>query len=324
MYNLFYIKTGGISKMKRGDVSFTFLDRVNEIELNIKDSRWQSALALALTLPDICGGIAFPDIVKRYRDGRIILDRQNQPTRDVGNQYIHWFDEYASNFFKLSPSDSLPYICGERCWQLRCEYLHQNKGFSNNIEANTVRFHLGINCKTSICQLDSTQITDNQTDIRIDIEQFCLRMCRAAKNYYYSVYHEKDFSMYNTPVLDFIQAQSNSKTNPFIAIICGNKIYAQGLSMSLQGISDQIIIFSNAEDVKKALGKRKPVLWIVTEDQLIQNQQPWNSGLNKPVIFLAKSSSKSHLIKKNDGKLLTLTYPVNPAALRNAVNQCLL
>lgn len=40
----------------RGDVSFTFLHRVEEVEPNIAAGRWQSALALALTLPDICGG----------------------------------------------------------------------------------------------------------------------------------------------------------------------------------------------------------------------------------------------------------------------------
>ena len=56
----------------QGDVSFTFLDRIEEVELNIVDGRWQSALALALTLPDICGGIAFPEIVKHYRDGRVM------------------------------------------------------------------------------------------------------------------------------------------------------------------------------------------------------------------------------------------------------------
>ena len=60
----------------QGDVSFTFLDRIEEVELNIVDRRWQSALALALTLPDICGGIAFPEIVKHYRDGRVMLDRK--------------------------------------------------------------------------------------------------------------------------------------------------------------------------------------------------------------------------------------------------------
>ena len=29
----------------QGDVSFTFLDRIEEVELNIVDRRWQSALA---------------------------------------------------------------------------------------------------------------------------------------------------------------------------------------------------------------------------------------------------------------------------------------
>lgn len=73
-----------------GDVSFTFLDRIEEVELNIVDGRWQSALALALTLPDICGGIAFPEIVKHYRDGRVMLDRQKirlgmwEPSISVG------------------------------------------------------------------------------------------------------------------------------------------------------------------------------------------------------------------------------------------------
>lgn len=41
--------------MNWANVSFTFLDRVTEVELNVRDGRWQSALALALTLPDICG-----------------------------------------------------------------------------------------------------------------------------------------------------------------------------------------------------------------------------------------------------------------------------
>ena len=48
-------------------------------------------------------------------------------------------------------------------------------------------------------------IQESGIDIRIDIEQFCLRMCKAAKSYYDKVNLEKDFSLYNTPVLDFIQ-----------------------------------------------------------------------------------------------------------------------
>ena len=221
----------------QGDVSFTFLDRIEEVELNIVDRRWQSALALALTLPDICGGIAFPEIVKHYRDGRVMLDRKKNPTRDVGTQYIRWFDEYAGDYFKLSQFDEKPYICGERCWQLRCEYLHQNKGFLN--DENNIRFHLGLNCGMSVCQLDSMNIQENGNDIRIDIEQFCLRMCKAAKSYYDKVHLEKDFSLYNTPVLDFIQVTQKKKAASIIALVCGSERYAKGLK-ELQAQHDRL------------------------------------------------------------------------------------
>lgn len=193
--------------MSSFDASFTFLHRVEEVELNIRDKRWQSALALALTLPDICGGIAFPEIVKRYRDGRVMLDRQKKPTRDVGGQYIRWFDQFAAPFFRINDSDEKPYICGNRCWQLRCEYLHQNKGFLNEDSDDNVRFHLGVNCGTSLCRFDTADRADDGMDIRIDIEQFCMRMCKAARSYYDNHHTEKDFSLYNTPVLDFIATQ---------------------------------------------------------------------------------------------------------------------
>ena len=37
--------------MSQDNAGFTFLHRIEEAELNIEDGRWQSALALALTLP---------------------------------------------------------------------------------------------------------------------------------------------------------------------------------------------------------------------------------------------------------------------------------
>lgn len=311
--------------MSRTDVSFTFLHRVSEVELNIKDERWQSALALALTIPDICGGIAFPDIVKRYRDGRVILDRQKNPSRDVGGQYIRWFDEYAGDFFKVSPNDSEPYICGERCWQLRCEYLHQNKGFLNDEKEDPIRFHLGINCGMSICQLDKSSVENGQTDIRIDIEQFCIRMCRAAKKYYYEEFRKKDFSLYNTPVLDFIETKKELRTNPLIIVMCKQLLYAEGLRMALRKISTQIQIFSTAEEAKKNLGKRKPYLWIITEEMLEQEEtdQPWRVGMNRPVIVLAKKAEKDMQIQKNDGMVTILHYPIQLENLRNTVTQYL-
>lgn len=310
--------------MIQDNASFTFLHRIEEVELNIEDGRWQSALALALTLPDICGGIAFPEIVKRYRDGRAVLDRNQRPTRDVGNQYIRWFDTYAAPFFKVSAQDISPYICGERCWQLRCEYLHQNKGFANTEDNTSIRFHLGVNCGTSVCQLDRIGSDNSLTDIRIDIEQFCRRMCQAARAYYEAVHTEKDFNLYNTPVLDFIKVSQDEQSNATIAIMCSDSAYGNGLRLVLQKLSKHILVFETPEAARKKLGKKKPMLWVVTEALTKQPDQPWRADKRTPVILLSNQLESEITIEKNAGKLIILPMPVLPGSLRNAVKAYLL
>ena len=310
--------------MSQNNASFTFLHRIEEVELNIADGRWQSALALALTLPDICGGIAVPENVKRYRDGRVVLDKQQKPTRDVGNQYIQWFDTYASPFFKVSTQDISPYICGERCWQLRCEYLHQNKGFANTEDNTSIRFHLGVNCGTSVCQLDRISSDNSLSDIRIDIEQFCLRMCQAARAYYEEVYTEKDFSLYNTPVLDFIKASQDEQSNATIVIMCSDSAYGNGLRLVLQNLSKHILVFETPEAARKNLGKKKPMLWVVTETLTKHTDQPWRADKRTPVILLSNQPESEITIEKKAGKLNVLALPVLPDTLRNAVKAHLL
>ena len=80
--------------------SLALAEQVMSISTKCIIEKCGSCLLYTSTLPDICGGIAFPEIVKHYRDGRVMLDRQKNPTRDVGTQYIRWFDEYAGDYFK--------------------------------------------------------------------------------------------------------------------------------------------------------------------------------------------------------------------------------
>lgn len=216
-----------------------------------------------------------------------MLDRQKNPTRDVGTQYIRWFDEYAGSFFKVSARDERPYICGERCWQLRCEYLHQNKGFLNDENEDTVHFHLGVNCGTSLCELDRTRGQADRSDIRIDIEQFCLRMCQAAKSYYDQVHKEKNFSLYNTPVLDFIQIRQKVRTDDLLIIMHGNKAYANGLKAVLEAFPGHILCFSTWEEKRKKLGNRKPSIWILSEKLAEEADPTGNSQDASRVILLA-------------------------------------
>ena len=162
------------------------------------------------------------------------------------------------------------------------------------------------------------QIQENGNDIRIDIEQFCLRMCKAAKSYYDKVHLEKDFSLYNTPVLDFVQVTQKKKAASIIALVCGSERYAKGLKETLQFISDQIMLFYTPESAKTKLGRHKPDLWIVTEDMTSQPNQPWRADRTTPVILITGNPDAVE-IKKNSGKLTVLSMPLSIVDLRKTV-----
>lgn len=82
-------------------------------------------------------------------------------------------------------------------------------------------------------------------------------MCAAAKNYYKDMEKVKNFSLYNTPVLDFIQKKQGTRTNPLIAVLCKESGYGRGLQMALKEISEQVMLFSSWEKGKKELGKKR-------------------------------------------------------------------
>ena len=166
--------------MDRSDVSFTFLDRIREIEENIEDGRFQSALALAVTLPDICGGIAFPELVKRGRDGRTCgTDPGTQPGHRAAVFPSGWIHT-GPRSLKKDPADrSAVYLRGAAvAAEMRVPAPEQ--GFDNDTPDTEVRFHLGLNCGSSICNLD----TEDGSDIRLDIEELCRRICLAARSFY--------------------------------------------------------------------------------------------------------------------------------------------
>ena len=152
-------------------------------------------------------------------------------------------------------------------------------------------------------------------------------MCKAAKNYYDKVHLEKDFSLYNTPVLDFIQVTQKKKAASIIALVCGSERYAKGLKETLQFISDQIMLFYTPESAKTRLGRHKPDLWIVTEDMTSQPNQPWRADRTTPVISTASGLPVIKItgnpdaveIKKNSGKLTVLSMPLSIVDLRKTV-----
>lgn len=109
-----------------------------------------------------------------------------------------------------------------------------------------------------------------------------------------------------------------------IAIMCSDSAYGNGLRLVLQNLSKHILVFETPEAARKELGKKKPMLWIVTEPLTKQPDQPWRADKRTPVILLSNQPESEIAIEKNAGKLTVLPLPVLLETLRNAVKAYLL
>lgn len=153
------------------------LTKINDIKAAIENKAYLSGLALALTLPDTCGKVAYPKLYSKER-------------------YIKWFSEHASDYFPTPPAKLVitrePVISfdAEICYQLRCHLLHEG---SIDITSNTklTRFEL---CITDD-EYHGTHISkyrriwkngkkDHIHSQRIEVIGLCKNLCDAAKAYY--------------------------------------------------------------------------------------------------------------------------------------------
>lgn len=79
---------------------------VSEVNCLLRDGYPYSALGMALTLPDICGNIAYPKM-------------------GTGERYRKWFDEFALPLGNWPTESDFITLNGAVCYKLRCAYLHK-------------------------------------------------------------------------------------------------------------------------------------------------------------------------------------------------------
>lgn len=147
--------------------------KINEIRNALALHLYNCALALALTLPDICAKV-------EYRD-RSDLGK--------GAKYRTWFDTYAKHKFTYQatqlPAGSIVPITtidGKTCWKLRCAVLHAGN-FSSEGGADRKYNQITVHAHKSDSYFKEHEIVDGKK-IELDVNRFCLRMCEAAETYY--------------------------------------------------------------------------------------------------------------------------------------------
>lgn len=173
--------------------TYTLLNRIDEIQQAMKNNMWQSALALSLTIPDICGQIEFSDLVQRRKDGT--------ETRLVGQQYKAWFKKHVEPYFLVNLStyenviEDKSCFTAEMCWQLRNAFLHQGSDIVKpNSEKENFNFELQpSNYGSARTFCFSVDCSEFSKVVQIGIQNLCTLLCDCGKNFYSSWDNKEDF-----------------------------------------------------------------------------------------------------------------------------------
>ena len=146
---------------------------VSEVNCLLRDGYPYSALGMALTLPDICGNIAYPKM-------------------GTGERYRKWFDEFALPLGNWPTESDFITLNGAVCYKLRCAYLH--KGNFDLGEADAVkdikRFTLHYNRDPLLRLNRIVQMVGGSYHMDIDLGVFCWQLCQAATNFLKTIQSE--------------------------------------------------------------------------------------------------------------------------------------
>jgi hypothetical protein len=193
------------------------IEKIKDINLALTNKSYLSALALSLTIPDICGQIEYPDFFKKNGE------------RNIRKQYVAWFDDWVNQYFadntgwtKDGSKANNPYFTGEMCYSLRCSFLHAGnsdiKKWGDKEDSNfyySYEFELAIGGadKTGLSWVTPTKnklkILKKKT-VRVNIDKLCEYICLSAEKYY-GEKHPDLFKDHKIKIIDFNSFKNQEK-----------------------------------------------------------------------------------------------------------------
>ncbi len=157
---------------------------VEQIENALQNKLYFPALALALTLPDICGNAEYPN-------------------EEVGKRYVNWYDKFIGIYMDSNDESTIhkdPYLSGEVVYNLRNTFLHigspniqEQKIKDSNNQFDKFKFLLGdgktiqyltINVGWENPEKHPGCENLGYKAILVDITFLCESICESALSYY--------------------------------------------------------------------------------------------------------------------------------------------
>ena len=144
---------------------------IDAARLAIKHENWYGALALALTMPDICGRISYPKLAKRSED-----------------RYVLWFDTYLAAQYQGGWNNE-QFLTGGDMYALRCAFLHQGEFDVTDQKARQAleRFHLtapfaGVMHNNRSMNMDDDGKIKNCV-LQLSVDIFCEDVCTGVEKW---------------------------------------------------------------------------------------------------------------------------------------------
>lgn len=168
---------------------------IDSIRDAINKECWLPALAMALTLPDICGQIEYPDLI------------HNNGKRNVGAQYKTWFHEHAESYFVDDAGfdengyAKRPFLTADMCYNLRCELLHAgNDDVSFEYGETEERFEYDYDFELRVNACNSYgehwitpqcgEVALKHVHVCVDVASLCECLCDEAEKFFHDVNDE--------------------------------------------------------------------------------------------------------------------------------------
>ena len=172
---------------------------IEDINKSLDNDCFITALALALTLPDICGKAKYP----------------NEKRNNV--RYINWYDECIGSHEQCTDDDAqMPYLSGEVVYQLRCSLLHQGNPNINKDKVKEEQCKIDRFILVTEKKKEWNNLTDSSTKIeipdenklekayyreyKVNVRRLCYILTACAEDYYNK--NKAFFNFFNYEIVD--------------------------------------------------------------------------------------------------------------------------
>lgn len=123
-------------------------DYLRAVEKSLETENWHAAVALTLTLPDVCARLEEPTVRNKW-------------------SYMRWYERYVLSTFQMSIlGTTSTFLTAKDCYALRCAFLHAGSDDISNEEIRDalIKFHF---CVTGshLAKLNNVLI--------LDVKEFC-------------------------------------------------------------------------------------------------------------------------------------------------------